>query len=76
MALQLMQGIVVLMPRYLDYENNRTPSFEQYLILKDKVFSKNNNNYWIDPYSPEIQDRQLGLFFHSFTGDSHDNTSH
>ncbi len=33
LRLSLSRGVVVTMPRYLDYGNGRQPSFEQYLVL-------------------------------------------
>ncbi len=69
MALQLMQGITITMPRFLDYTNNRSPEFEQYLIIKDPVFvDDSTQSYWVDPTSAKKKDMHLGLFFHSFTG--------
>lgn len=68
MALRIMRGITIAMPRFLDYANRRTPEFEHYLILKDRV-TLNNGSYWIDPNSEAVKGHQLGLFFHSFTGE-------
>jgi len=66
MALQFMQGITVLMPRFLDNYQQRAPSFERYLIVKDKVWPKDNGLYWVDLTSPEYKGSHLGLFFHGF----------
>jgi CRISPR-associated protein Cas5t len=71
-----MQGVTVLMPRYLDYANKRAPTFSRYLVVKDRVLSdqfytyggQSNGPYWIDPTSPTVEGARLGLFFHSFTG--------
>lgn len=71
MALQVMQGIAVTMPRYLDYENNRSPVFDRYLVVKDRIYSKTFYNdvapYWTDPTSPAPKGINLGLTFHTFT---------
>lgn len=71
MALNLRQGIVVLMPRFLDYDNKRTPSFGRYVILNNRAKlgqATTQDGYWIDPTSPNIKQAHLGLFFHSFVG--------
>lgn len=80
MALWTMQGVTVLMPRYLDYKRQRAPTFSRYLILKDRVFSttfyefegERRGPYWIDPTSPEIDGMHLGLVWHSFVGEDGD----
>ncbi len=76
MAVQIRQGVTVLMPRYLDYTNKRAPTFSRYLVVKDRVLSdqfltygsQTNGPYWIDPGSPTFKEAHLGLYFHSFTG--------
>jgi CRISPR-associated protein Cas5t len=80
LAVQVMQGVTVLLPRYLDYAYKRTPTFSRYLVVKDRVLLGNgsedmftyshqpNGPYWIDPASPTYKETQLGLYFHSFTG--------
>jgi len=74
MGIRLARGIAVLMPRYLDYTQNRRPSFSSYIVLHDRVFSKDFGNqsyapYWVDPNMPEIKENCLGLVFHDFLGD-------
>jgi CRISPR-associated protein Cas5t len=77
MAVQVMQGITVLMPRYVAYSQKRAPVFSRYLVIKERVWSKNfftygvqsKQRYWIDPTTPEVEGLHLGLIFHSFTGD-------
>ncbi|MCB9102413.1 MAG: type I-B CRISPR-associated protein Cas5 [Anaerolineales bacterium] len=76
-AVKVQQGVTVLLPRYLDYEQNRDPYFSRYLVVRERVFSQNfliydaaaQQDYWIDPRSPTVKKAQLGLCFHSFTGD-------
>lgn len=78
MALQFGRGITVLMPRYLDYSRNRQPHFQQYVILKDRVFLPNERfqfshitygPYWVDPTSADVKGAHLGLQFLSFVGE-------
>ena len=57
------------MPRYLDYSQNRRPTFSQYTVLIDRVsLSNGDSKYWIDPSTPEYRDKYLGLIFHNFVG--------
>jgi CRISPR-associated protein Cas5t len=80
MALWTMQGVTVLLPRYLDYQRQRAPTFSRYLILRDRVFSTKfysfggdrRGPYWIDPTSPEIDGLHMGLAWHSFVGEDGD----
>jgi CRISPR-associated protein Cas5t len=83
MAVQVGSGIVELLPRYLDYERKRTPTFARYLLLERRVFNDKfwnfNTNaqqlYWIDPTSPLDKDANLGLVFHTFVGEEHESIS-
>ncbi len=87
MAVQVMRGITVLMPRYLDYANHRHPTFSRYLVVKERVqvggdspdvltySHRPTGPYWTDPTSPVDGGRQLGLHFHSFTGDDDETLS-
>lgn len=84
-ALQAQRGYVVLMPRYLDYERRRQPSFARYLVLHERIPSHGDggllrfegmatdSSYWVDPTSPEIGGARLGLLFHAFVGEYDDN---
>src|SRR6266516_4874299 len=57
MAVKVGSGITELLPRYLDYERKRTPTFARYLLLEHRVFSdkfwdfesSTPNSYWTDP---------------------------
>lgn len=71
MALQIMQGVTILMPCFLDYHSKRIPSFEWYLIIKNRVHLR-NGSYWIDPTTSNEDQAHLGLFFHSFAGGQHE----
>ena len=74
MSLQFGRGIAMLMPQFVDYHNNRTPTFKQYVILRERVhvprsmqiYNANSGPYWIDPTTPKDKDAHLGLPFLSF----------
>jgi CRISPR-associated protein Cas5t len=76
MATRTPVGAVTLLPRWLDYERNRQPTFARYLLLQRRVFSdelllfgtEQRPRYWADPTAPRISGRPLGLAFHAFTG--------
>lgn len=80
LAVQVARGVVVLMPRYLDYANRRAPRFDRYVMIRDRVHSneflrysnQSPESYWIDPTSPEIKGMRLGLPFHTFVGDDNE----
>ncbi|MDA8186708.1 MAG: CRISPR-associated protein Cas5 [Dehalococcoidales bacterium] len=81
MALQAVRGYVVLMPRFLDYQNKRAPTFARYLVLQRRARAENllrfegldvPSTFWTDPSSPEDDGAHLGLTFHSFVGDYND----
>lgn len=71
------QGIVVLMPRFLDYRRNRFPTFGRYVILHRRVHTRDflcfegepPMRFWIDPTSPVIKGDHLGLAFHTWVGE-------
>jgi CRISPR-associated protein Cas5t len=80
MALQLGRGITMTMPRFLDYENNRRPTFDQYLVVQERVTLPNDDlprfahlqygPYWVDPTAPVSKEGiQRGLAFLNFTED-------
>jgi CRISPR-associated protein Cas5t len=68
------RGIVVLMPRFLDYRHSRFPTFDRYVILRGRVHTSEflrfegepPVRYWIDPTSPVINGDHLGLAFHNW----------
>ncbi len=80
MAVRVGSGITELLPRYLDYERKRTPTFARYLLLENRVYSDKfwdfeshtQESYWIDSTSPLGDSVYLGLFFHSFVGADHE----
>lgn len=77
MVLQVGRGITLLLPRYLDYEHNRRPSFDRYLVITDRVqlpreegpSVASSPHFWVDPTSQEMDSSHLGLAFLSFTGE-------
>lgn len=82
MMLRMGRGYVALMPRYLDYANGRQPTFARYVILKERINctklvhyedQPEENEFWIDPTSPEKESAHLGLWFHAFVGEYDDN---
>jgi CRISPR-associated protein Cas5t len=71
------RGYAIQMPRYLDYNNKRRPTFARYFVVHERLDSrkdflwfgeKRQEQYWIDPHSPEVNGAHLGLAFLSFTG--------
>ncbi len=80
MAVEVGSGITELLPRYLDYERKRTPTFARYLLLEHRVYSDDfwkfekeaTNTYWVDPTSPLEKEAHLGLNFHTFVGEDHE----
>lgn len=80
MATQTQVGVVTLMPRYLDYEHNRRPTFARYLVLQRSISTEHDfvrfgdvvPRFWSDPTAPEKHGLPLGLVFHTFTGAEHE----
>jgi CRISPR-associated protein Cas5t len=82
MAVQVGSGIVELLPRYLDLEHKRTPTFARYLLLDHRVLTDSfwtepdiKQLYWADPTSPIYKDTHLGLIFHTFVGEEYESIS-
>lgn len=79
MALQMGRGFTVLMPRFLDYHNNRRPAFERYVVVQERVVLPDSSvprfdhlNYepfWVDPTAPQAKGVARGLKFLSFVED-------
>lgn len=76
MSLQIGRGVVVLMPRYLDYQHNRAPVFERYVVVQERLHLPNEDGYqfestplgpfWVDVTTVADRGTHLGLVFHSF----------
>ncbi len=79
-AVQTSVGVVSLMPRWIDYRQERKPSFARYLMLQQRVMSSRFQQfgdqppkpYWADLSTPLVKGIPLGLWFHSFTGSDHE----
>lgn len=77
MALQIGRGVTVTMPRFLDYNRNRAPTWERYLIHKERIVLPDDSPlqfshieygpYWVDPTTPEVKGVHRGVMFLSFT---------
>ncbi len=74
-SLQTASGYVMLMPRFLDYHNNRQPTFARYVVLTRRVTQlmrfegmSVEAGFWIDPTAPKVNDLPLGLWFHTWVG--------
>jgi len=75
-SLATASGYVMLMPRFLDYEHHRRPTFARYVILNRRVTQllqfegmQAPNDFWIDPTAPRVDGLPLGLWFHTWIGD-------
>ncbi|MCB9139428.1 MAG: CRISPR-associated protein Cas5 [Caldilineaceae bacterium] len=76
MALQIGRGITVTMPRFLDYTRNRTPTWERYVIHRERFLLPDDctirfghlqyGPYWVDPTTEEVKGAHRGLIFLSF----------
>jgi len=70
-------GVVVLMPRFLDYSRNRHPTFGRYVVLHRRAHTRDflhmsgeaKTTYWMDPTAPQIDGEGLGLAFHTWVGE-------
>jgi CRISPR-associated protein Cas5t len=71
------RGYAIQMPRYLDYNNKRRPTFARYFVVHDRLDSREHflwfgekpeERYWVDPQSPGYKGASLGLAFLSFVG--------
>ena len=71
------KGVVVLMPRWIDYEAGRFPYFSRYVILQRRVRMKELLRFpdtpppqvWADPSAPRVDDAPLGLVFLRWDGE-------
>lgn len=68
------QGVVLQMPRFLDYARGRAPTFARYSMIKQRVTSRQMlafgdqppGTFLVDPQTPESDGLRLGLIFLSF----------
>lgn len=71
------QGVVVLMPRFVDYQCKRRPSFGRYVVLHRRVRARDflrfsdepGGTFWADPTAPPVEGEPLGLTFHTWVGE-------
>jgi len=75
------RGFAILLPRYLDYNKKRHPTFARYFVVQERLDSREDflwfsekpeQRYWIDPTAPEYSGARRGLFFLSFVGEDDD----
>lgn len=67
------RGVVVLMPRYVDYAKHRNPTFSQYVMLNDRIAASQiqftigeDKPVWCDPNAPVFKDAKRAIVWHSF----------
>lgn len=77
MAVQTPAGVVALMPRWLDYQRNRRPTFARYVLLQRRLasasflqFGDAQQRFWCDEAEHGHDGLSLGLIFHTFTGNA------
>lgn len=75
MAAWAMQGVVVQMPRYVDYAHGRYPTFERYVVLTTRVvdgvdtlrFAQDGPaRQWVDPAVRDRNGIGRGVVWHTF----------
>lgn len=77
MAARAMQGVVVQMPRYVDYARRRQPVFERYVLLRTRVVDGVGGDtlrfrgdspmlHWVDPAERDRNGVGRGVMWHSF----------
>lgn len=66
------RGIAVMMPRLLDYQQRRHPTFAQYLMLNDRVLASDLQVVeelqpdWCDPTAPQYRRHYRAVVWHRF----------
>jgi len=72
MGARTRRGVAVMMPRYLDYEHGRQPTFAQYLMLNERVLPDQMNAFsasepaWCDPSAPMYKGYGQAVVWHRF----------
>lgn len=75
MATRTPSGVVALMPRFVDYEHDRQPSWGRYVMLMRRTDSERffqfdgPETYWADPFETISDGSARGLVFHHFVGE-------
>lgn len=66
------RGVAVMMPRYVDYQQRRHPTFAQYLMLNERVLPKDMQTIgtvqpvWCDPTTPQQSGYNRAVVWHRF----------
>jgi len=66
------RGVAVMMPRYVDYQQRRHPTFAQYLMLNERVLPKDMQTIgtrqpvWCDPTTPPQSGYNRAVVWHRF----------
>jgi|YNPNPStandDraft_1061719.scaffolds.fasta_scaffold10350_3 CRISPR-associated protein Cas5t len=66
------RGVVLMMPRWLDYRQRRHPTFAQYLMLNDRVLASDmqiigvTEPVWCDPSAPQYRGHSRAVVWHRF----------
>jgi CRISPR-associated protein Cas5t len=67
------RGVAVMMPRYVDYQYRRQPTFAQYLMLNERVLPPHMQMVgtpapvWCDPAAPRQNGYHRAVVWHTFT---------
>lgn len=78
------RGYAITLPRYLDYQNNRFPTFARYFMVQERIDSQSDflwfgerkeERYWVDPTAPKVDGVYRGLHFLRFVGDEDETDS-
>lgn len=82
MAARAMQGVVVQMPRYVDYARGRQPIFERYVVLRTRIDPANRDvmrfatdgpsRHWVDPAERDHNGMGRGVWWHTFVDRAED----
>lgn len=72
MAARSRRGVVVLMPRFIDYAQQRSTTFAQYLVLTERITTEQLPIFgepepiWCDPDAPIYNGCQRAVVWHRF----------
>lgn len=75
MGATMRRGVAMMMPRYVDYQHRRQPTFAQYWMLNDRVLPDqmqiigSTTPVWCDPSAPQYGGECRAVVWHSFVGD-------
>ncbi|NWG21019.1 MAG: CRISPR-associated protein Cas5 [Chloroflexi bacterium] len=66
------RGVAVMMPRLIDFQQHRHPTFAQYLMLTERVFAHDMQTVgsfepvWCDPLAPQYRGCYRAVVWHRF----------